>query len=188
MNVLGSDNLLQRLAGEEGGARRALRELYTLYSPQLFASLQRRRVNAADAAEIVQDTFLKLWNNRLTLPVEATLGAYVWCIARNRWIDGYRAQRTRDDGARSLKAEMDTLETTPTTDDGIECLERAFEYFQQREPERAHAIELVAVEGFDHTQLADALGRSRGAAREFLSQARRAFSSLYEQHCGEGAI
>jgi RNA polymerase sigma factor (sigma-70 family) len=178
---------MQRLTGDEAGARRALREAYSRCSPALFASLQRRRVNAADAAEIVQDTFLKLWMNRATLPVEANLSAYVWCIARNRWIDGYRAQRTRDVGARALMAETDQPQAQ-VDEDGVDCLERAFEQFQQSEPERAHAIELVAVEGFDHHQLADALGRSRGAAREYLSQARRAFSSLYEQTCGEGAI
>jgi len=181
--------LSERLARSDQEAKLALRELYDRLSPKLFASLKTRRVSPADAAEIVQEAFLKTWASRQSLPQGVNLDAYVWCTARNTWIDRYRNQKRRDEEA-ALTAEDETplgQVETPERAVFVSCLEKAFEAYRQGEPERAHAIELVAVQGFDHNQLSEALGKSRGAAREFLSQARNAFERLYQQLCGDAA-
>lgn len=185
--------LSERLAGNDRQAQLALRELYERMSPKLFASLRTRRVSPADAAEIVQDTFFKTWSSRRSLPPAVNLEAYVWCMARNAWIDRYRHQQGGHkaldaEAARTLEQESDANSVArPEHELFVNCLEKAFESYRQAEPERAHAIELVAVQGFDHNQLSDALGKSRGAAREFLSQARSAFERLYQQLCGDAA-
>jgi DNA-directed RNA polymerase specialized sigma24 family protein len=113
----------------------------------------------------------------------------VWCMARNAWIDKYRMSKVRD-AAIASDADFEQMlgnVEAPDSELFVSCLERAFDAFRSAQPERAHAIELVAVQGLDHRELATALSRSTGAAREFLSQARRAFSHIYEQLCGESA-
>ncbi len=193
-------DLPARLARSDREAQLALRELYERTSAKLFASLRARRVTPADAAEIVQETFLKTWAARQDLPADVNLEAYVWCMARNAWIDRYRHDRKiRDRQARDTEvaqlleaqavasATSGTVSAAPDSEVFVNCLERAFESYRREEPERAHAIELVAVQGFDHHQLSAALGKTRGAAREFLSQARQAFERLYQQLCGDPA-
>lgn len=183
---MGTSDLLRRLAGTDDVARRALLELYEACAPDLFASLRVRRVGPADAADIVQEAFLKIWSSRTTLPADANPKAYAWCVTRNAWIDRFRSDRARAARTDAFASEGEAQPHAPPSDaDGVDCLERAFEEFRAREPDRAHAIELVAVQGFDHHELADALGRTKGAAREFLSQSRRAFSRLYADRCGE---
>lgn len=184
----GAAKLAARFAGGEQEARLALRELYEEFAPRIFASLQTRRVNHSDAAEIVQETFLKIWATRKKLAADTNIHAYVWCIARNAWIDKYRSERTRNARLATLTDGDHGASDTDDSDSAVvfDCLEKAFEAFRRSEPERAHAIELVAVQGFDQHQLAYALGKSKGAAREYLSQARRAFARLHRELCGEG--
>jgi RNA polymerase sigma factor (sigma-70 family) len=186
-HVIPPVNYFARLGRSDREARAALRELYDELSPRLFASLATRRVNPADAAEIVQDTFLKIWTSRTALPADANPHAYVWCMARNAWIDKYRMRKVRDAEIASGVDVEEMMGNVEAPDNGVfmSCLEKAFDAFRSAQPERAHAIELVAVQGLDHRELATALSRSAGAAREFLSQARRAFSHVYEELCGE---
>lgn len=182
-------NLFARLRQSDREARAALRDLYDALSPHLFASLARRRVSPADAAEVVQDTFLKVWTSRATLPTDANPNAYIWCMARNAWIDKYRMRKLRESEIASGVDVEKMMGNVEAPDSGmfVSCLEKAFDSFRSAEPERAHAIELVAVQGLDHRELATALNRSAGAAREFLSQARRAFSQVYDALCGDAA-
>ncbi len=180
-----ASTVIGQLRGTEREAQRALHDLYLELSPRILASLRVRRVDHADAAEIVQDTFMRIWAARMNIPAEANLAAYVWCAARNVWIDRYRNRKLRDSEAKA-SAMTHELRVPEDADSAanISCLEAAFQCFQAQEPERAHAIELVATQGLDHHGLAEALGKSTGAAREYLSQARRAFAATYEELCG----
>lgn len=182
------EGVMTRLAGPASDAAEALREIYNALAPGVFASLRARRVSQVDLEDIVQETFLKLWSNRLNVPQDANLAAYVWCMARNAWIDRIRKRSKMDLSRLALLRPIEGHSRDDTSDsEFLSCLERVFESYRSAEPERAHAIELVAVQGLDHHHLATALGRSQGAAREYLSQARREFLHLYQERCGEGA-
>ena len=83
-----------------GGSQDALAALYDRHSSAVFAAAMRASGDRWIAAEVVQETFLALWNRaELFDPSRGTLPAWLARIARNRAIDRLRAAARRDRAA-----------------------------------------------------------------------------------------
>jgi RNA polymerase sigma-70 factor, ECF subfamily len=78
------------------GSAEALASLYDRHAPTVYAAAVRVGRDRTIAAEVVQDTFLALWNRAdLFDPVRGSLRAWLLTIARNRAIDDIRASNRR---------------------------------------------------------------------------------------------
>jgi DNA-directed RNA polymerase specialized sigma24 family protein len=64
-----------------------------------------------------------------------------------------------------------------------ECLDRAFETLQSRSPTKVLALQLVAWDGLAGDELAQVLEKKPGAARQYLSDARRLLEEILEKLC-----
>ena len=63
------------------------------------------------------------------------------------------------------------------------CLGAAWRMLVERAPDRAQALEWVAVDGLSGREISELLGRSYGATREYLSQCRHVLRELVRQAC-----
>jgi RNA polymerase sigma-70 factor (ECF subfamily) len=82
------------------GCQEALASLYDRYSSAVFAAAMRASGDRWMAAEVVQETFLALWDRaELFDPSRGTLPAWLARIARNRAIDRLRAAGRRERAA-----------------------------------------------------------------------------------------
>lgn len=81
-----------------GGA--ALERLYGRYASRLSAYFWRMGSEAAEADELVQDVFIRLWRHRLTWRGEGRVSTYIFGVARSAW----QAARSARPGAASLDA------------------------------------------------------------------------------------
>ena len=78
------------------GSEAALETLYDRYASAIFAAAYRLTSDRGTAEEVVQETFLALWNRAETFdPGAGTLSAWLHTIARNRTIDRLRAAGRR---------------------------------------------------------------------------------------------
>lgn len=87
--------LLQRIVARD---ERAVADLYDRHSRLVFSVIRRILTNPADAEDVLQDTFVRVWSRAETY--NASLGSpATWLIriARNRAVDRLRHQRTRAD-------------------------------------------------------------------------------------------
>jgi len=83
-----------------GGSQEALAALYDRHSSTVFAAAMRASGDRWIAAEVVQETFLALWDRaELFDPSRGTLPAWLARIARNRAIDRLRAASRRERAA-----------------------------------------------------------------------------------------
>ena len=74
------------------GSEDALARLYDRHSSAVFGSAMRASRDRWMAAEVVQETFLALWNRAESFdPARGTLHSWLLTIARNRAIDRLRA-------------------------------------------------------------------------------------------------
>ena len=79
-----------------GGSQSALGELYDRYVDAVFAAATRLTSDRQVAEEVVQETFLALWNRaELFDPKIGSLAAWLHTIARNRTVDRLRAAGRR---------------------------------------------------------------------------------------------
>lgn len=74
------DELIASLAG---GDDTALRELFTRHAPWLAARL-RAVLPASDVEDVLQETFLAVWQNARTYRPQGHAGGWLWVIARRQ--------------------------------------------------------------------------------------------------------
>ena len=78
------------------GSETALSTLYDRYGEAIFASAYRLTADRGIAEEVVQETFLTLWNRaELFDPTAGSLPAWLHAIGRNRAVDRLRAAGRR---------------------------------------------------------------------------------------------
>jgi RNA polymerase sigma-70 factor, ECF subfamily len=90
----GDDAALVRLVA--AGSESALGDLYDRYVDAVYAAASRLTSDRQVAEEVVQETFLALWNRaELFDPKLGSLAAWLHTIARNRTVDRLRAAGRR---------------------------------------------------------------------------------------------
>src|SRR4029079_5775221 len=79
-----------------GGSQAALAEIYDRHVDAVYATASRLTADRQMAEEVVQETFLALWNRaELFDPRVGSLAAWLHTIARNRTVDRLRAAGCR---------------------------------------------------------------------------------------------
>ncbi len=95
-----------------GGSFDALANLYDRHADAIFAVARRLTSDRGVAEEVVQDTFLALWDRAESFdPGTGSLSAWLHTIARNRTVDRLRAAGRRPSIVSSPGPESDESET-----------------------------------------------------------------------------
>lgn len=187
-------------ACREGGQaiEQALRALDRAFFVLLYRDCV-RVVHDGDASrDLVQETFIKVWQRCATFHGESELLPWIKSILRNGILDRLR----RPDSAVSLEDEdeMNTdvqrrigelsAENNPTPDDEArrrqlaECFGRCWECFERDAPAHAAVMSWIVQDGLSNEEISALLGRTPGATREFISQCRKRariyFAEWYE--------
>lgn len=74
------------------GDEMAFTHIYGHYAPQVYTSVCRILKDSMLAEELVQDVFLKLWQQRLQLMSIANPTAYLYTLAKNMTVDRLRSK------------------------------------------------------------------------------------------------
>ncbi|MDR3625813.1 MAG: sigma-70 family RNA polymerase sigma factor [Ignavibacteriaceae bacterium] len=75
------------------GSTLALRVIYNFYSKKIFFFINSYTYNKEISEELVQDVFIRLWNNRETIEIDSSINSYIYTIAKNMAIDFIRKKR-----------------------------------------------------------------------------------------------
>lgn len=122
-----------------GGSQVAFKQLFDSYSPKLFRFSYSYLKAEAEAEEIVQDVFLKLWENRDKLRNETSFQSYLFTIAfnaiRKHFNHKARDERFRTNLLESLSEENSSLENHPDFETLIARLDRLIEGMPERRRE-----------------------------------------------------
>lgn len=171
--------LARRLQAREAGA---MRELYDRYGRLIYSLIQRMVRNSAAAEDLVQETFLRIWNRIPAFDQErGALGPWVMAVARNRAIDYLRSADGRI-SAGSL--DLDRLEHPGQFcdfEDRALSLDRARllrDAFEKLTPNQKTVIELAYYEGLSQTEMAERMQQPLGTVKTWV---RSALKILREQ-------
>ena len=176
---------LMRLVG--GGDARAFRSLSDHFLPKIVAYAQRLLGRPAEAEDVAQETFLRLWQHAARWSPDARLSTWLFRVAHNLAIDRLRARR--EVGPAALEAAA-----APDRPSGLlqrKQLASAVEQALLALPERQRAaIALCHYEGLGNPEIAAVLEISVEAVESLLSRGRRALretlSSVRGEHAHEG--
>jgi RNA polymerase sigma-70 factor (ECF subfamily) len=139
-------------------------EIYREFRSKVFSTAYRMLSNYADAEDVTQDVFVKVFKKLHSFRGEAQLSTWIYRIAVNTCID-YRARRTR---TRTLPlVEEAERVSVPLS------LGRLVEGFLPRLPPGYREVFILHdIQGLKHTEIAQVLGITTGASKSQLHRAR----------------
>jgi RNA polymerase sigma-70 factor (ECF subfamily) len=192
-------NAFMRACREGGDAiEMALRALDRSYFAVLFRDSMKVLREPEAARDLVQETFIKVWRRCATFRAQSELLPWIRAILRHALLD--RLRRTEPEVPIEADAEVSeqieqriaelSAEQVAKPDDEerrrqlAECFARCWRSFETSSPAHAAVMSWIVQDGLNNEEIAQLLGRSPGATREFISQcrkrARRHFVEWYE--------
>jgi RNA polymerase sigma-70 factor (ECF subfamily) len=179
-------DLASRLRARDAGA---MRELYDRYGRLVYSLILRMVRNSASAEDLVQETFLRVWNRMQAFdPVRGALGPWVLAVARNRAIDYLRSA----DGKMAAAAiELDHLEHPGKFCDfedralSLDRARRLKDAFEKLTAHQKTVVELAYFEGLSQTEMAERLQQPLGTVKTWI---RSALKVLREQLSEAAAV
>lgn len=74
------------------GSHKAFNAIYDMYADKLYGFALAHTKSQQMSEDIVQETFLKLWNNRKTISTEGSFQSLLFTISKHKMIDIFRSQ------------------------------------------------------------------------------------------------
>ncbi len=169
-------------------AETALVTMYRDYGPALWREAWRNLHDTEAARDLLQETLLKAWRACASYRGDAELYAWLVVILRRRAIDMLRSRRPEDPLYDREGALRDDVEQAALNfrDSGLtepgqllmqhqseEVFRRCAERFAAEHPQAAQVIRWIAEDDLSPQDVAQLIGRSPGATREYISQCRK---------------
>lgn len=164
----------------------ATAQLYQRYAPAIFAYLRQHTASREDAEDALVEVFIAaLESASLATLNEHEQQAWLWRVARNKIVDGYRRSHYRQHAPLELVVEM--IDENDLLDPEQFALQQ-----EQYHQLQAHLKQLPALQQevfqlrFHHdlpcADIATRLGKREGTIRVILSRTLNLLRSIYEQN------
>jgi len=152
---------------------RALERLLDDYQHKVYRMVLVMLRDAGRAEEVTQDIFVKLWRALPLYDGRATVGTWLYTIARNTCLSALRAERYRRTSALTEANEPSAPSSTPTTLSVEQCLSRLPGVQRQ-------VITLFYLQERSVADVAAMLDLPEGTVKSHLHRARRALGEMME--------
>jgi RNA polymerase sigma-70 factor, ECF subfamily len=160
-------------------AESEFQDLYRQHARALWGYLYRLTGNAADADDLLQDSFCRLLASPLATRDDQQIRAYLFRIASNLAIDHWR--RAGRGGRPRLVEHADESHAQPATaDHGAAATLRhdMSRTLRELKPQERVLLWLAHVEGSEHRDIAATLGLKAASVPVLLHRARRKLAGL----------
>ena len=158
----------------------AQRELYTLFAGTMLAVCYRYTKSIADAEDVLQEGFIKVFRNLHQYKADGELGAWIRKIMVNTAINYLKKERRYQ---QELAFEDSSLH--PVSDYNPEInlgAKELAELIRQLPTGYQTIFNLHAVEGYTHVEIGKILGINEGTSRSQYSRARALLISWIEKN------
>lgn len=160
------------------GCRQSQKALYDFYAAKMFAICLRYSKNQMDAEDIMQDAFVKLYNNLARFRGEGSFDGWVRRIFVNTAIEYVRKNKitsteigegieerlaTHNANVLDNLYEKDILQTASGLSDGYKTV-----------------FNMYAVDGYSHKEIADKLGITESTSKSQFSRAKAILRSIIQ--------
>lgn len=162
--------------------RDAFATLFDYFAPRINGFLQKQGMEAGAAEDLTQEVMAVMWHKaHLFDPVKSSLATWLFRVARNRRIDGFRRDRSHLIDPHDPFFWPDPAEAP---DDGLDARqrdERVRLALADLPEEQAELIRLAFFNGLTHSQIADharlPLGTVKSRIRLAFARLRRALEA-----------
>jgi RNA polymerase sigma-70 factor (ECF subfamily) len=152
----------------------AFDSLFEIYSPKLYGFALKYFKTETDAEELVQEVFVKVWENRQTLKSELSFKSYLFTIALNQIRKHFNKKATSLRYLESLQNEPEFTDNQSINDDNYESALTQINLIIEQMPSRRREIFIKSkLEGKSSKEIAAELNISAGTVDNQVSEALR---------------
>lgn len=179
-DVLYEKLLFRRIAD---GDEHAFQEFFDLYKARVYAFVKGYTHAAADAEEILQDTFLIIWEKKSTLTQVEHPRNYLYTMVRNKTFNFLKRAAKSEKMRQEIWAHMQ-LAHNPTQDalylqESNQLLEAAVGRLSEK---KQLIFKLSRYEGLNHEQIADKTGLSRSRVKNILVEVMKSIKTYMTEY------
>lgn len=161
------DLLTEIAAGDRG----ALHELFTRHQPWLAARVRQRCADPAIVAEVVNDTFLVVWQKPGRYNAEGEVAAWLWGIAIRTLLKRLRPRKSVFERLVQLRPEQE-----PSAEEAVLLAVEHSDVgsaLQRLSPELLAVVQATVLDGLSTREAAALLGIPSGTVKSRMSRARQ---------------
>jgi RNA polymerase sigma-70 factor (ECF subfamily) len=154
------------------GDRAALQTVYRQTASKLFGVCLRILGDRAEAEDVLQETYITVWNRAGAFDPERGLSPITWLatIARNKAIDRLRASK-KPRAMRPLEDASGVADEQPSADASIassQTVEQLRHCLEQLEPKHAEAVRTAFFDGLTYEALAARMSVPTGTMKSWI--------------------
>lgn len=155
------------------------REMY----PRLVGYAFRFTKEKASAADIVQDSFVKLWQQRNRINIEHSLNAYLFRTVRNLSLNHIRDNAYEQPGLDPSMIEdmAQGKEAEQVNDMNVRRMKLLKKWIGQLPERQREAFELSRFDGLDHDEIAEVMNVSKRTVNNHIVDALRNIKKYQEE-------
>jgi RNA polymerase sigma-70 factor (ECF subfamily) len=163
------ETLLVRMSEDDEAA---FSEIYNRYWESLFITAAKVLRGKEEAADVVQDVFLSLWNRRKEIKITGSLNSYLQTSARYKAIHYIEKNITRRDYLSLLTETSAQLLPTPELQLQLKEVQTVIhDTVNQMPPKMREVYQLSRQEHLSHQEIAERLGISTETVKKHIQHA-----------------
>lgn len=167
------------LTGFVRGEKGAFDKIYAAYAPGMFGICLRYTRCEDDAKDVLQESFIKLYQSREKFNVDLSIGAWLKTItirtALNYIRENYRLHLIDDEMKFDQRVDMDFEEY-----DNQALKEKLLLVLQQLPDGYRTVFNLYTIDNLTHKEIAEHLGISEGTSKSQYFKAKKMIQSILE--------
>ena len=172
MPIASKENKNMLLAKVAGGDRNAFTQLYTDHLNNLFRYIFLITRSKEETEEILQEVFIRIWENRAKLPAIDSFENYVFRCARNKLLDNVRRLQVKQRVFSEIKR---SKETSASTTSDLSAYKEYYLLVQQAieklPPKRKLIFRLNIENGYSREEIARHLNISDSVVKKQIYKA-----------------
>jgi RNA polymerase sigma-70 factor (ECF subfamily) len=146
--------------------------LFEVYSSRLYSFALKYLKNEPDAEELVQEVFIKVWENRKSLKTELSFRSYLFTISLNHIRKYFNKKATTLRYMESLQNDTSLQSHEALISEDYESLMQKINLINEEMPPRRREIFIKSkMDGKSSKQIAAELGISSGTVDNHISEA-----------------
>jgi RNA polymerase sigma-70 factor, ECF subfamily len=174
-----TDNLL--LAGVGRGDVASFETIFYRHYDRVYGLLFRLLGNRAEAEEVTQEVFLKLYQQRFTADREHHIGAWLYQVATNMGYNAVRGRKRLWQRNLLLAPDVSDNSNDPAALAEQRQTQARVRAALARLPERQVQLLMLRQMGFSYTELAEVCQVAPTSVGTLLARAAQAFRKVYEE-------
>ncbi len=160
------------------GDYRAQKKLYQLHSPQMMGVCMRYCSCVADAEDVLQEGFIRVYNHLDSYSGSGPLGGWIRRIMINVALQRFRENKN----VQLVRVENSDLHLREVSDDVLSSMsaDELMEKIQNLPMGFRTVFNLYAIEGYKHHEIAKQLGINEGTSKSQYSRSKAMLREMIE--------